>query len=133
MTKSLDLKEQFIQLRANGESYDKIAQKLSINRKTAMEWGKQFNKEIANMKSIRLEGLMEKYALSVEAKVKLWGNLANRINEKLSNRSFTYDDNDKLLDMLCKAQSKLESSFVEPVFEIIAEPNSSQETGLKLD
>jgi len=131
MAKNLDIKERFIKLRANGESYDKIAKKLSISRNTAIEWGKKFSKEIANMKSIRLEGLIEQYALSVEEKVKLWGSISNRIYETLEERSFFYDDNDKLLDMLCKAQSKLESSFVEPTFEVIIESDSTQTTDEK--
>ena len=131
MAKNLDIKERFIKLRANGESYDKIAKKLSINRNTAIEWGKQFNKEIANMKSIRLENLIEQFALSVEDKVKLWGNIVNRIYGALEERSFSNDDNDKLLDMLCKAQSRLESSFVEPKFEVIIESDSLQTTDEK--
>ena len=131
MAKNLDIKERFIKLRANGESYDKIAKKLSINRNTAIEWGKQFNKEIANMKSIRLENLIEQFTLSVEDKVKLWGNIVNRIYDALEERSFSNDDNDKLLDMLCKAQSRLESSFVEPKFEVIIESDSLQTTDEK--
>ncbi|MEK7400533.1 MAG: helix-turn-helix domain-containing protein [Candidatus Poribacteria bacterium] len=131
MAKNLDIKERFIKLRANGESYDKIAKKLSIDRNTAIEWGKQFNKEIANMKSIRLENLIEQFTLSVEDKVKLWGNIVNRIYGTLEERSFSNDDNDKLLDMLCKVQSKLESSFVEPTFEVIIESDSLQTTDEK--
>ena len=131
MAKNLDIKERFIKLRANGVSYDKIAKKLSIDRNTAIEWGKQFNKEIANMKSIRLENLIEQFTLSVEDKVKLWGNIVNRIYDALEERSFSNDDNDKLLDMLCKAQSRLESSFVEPKFEVIIESDSLQTTDEK--
>ena len=106
----------FIQLRAQGLSFDKIAKKLKMSKTTLIKWSKKFAFEIANLRSERLEALREEYCLSVEARVHMWGQVVNHIMADISNRSLRNVTTDKLLDMLVKAQSRLEQSYIEPVF-----------------
>jgi len=106
----------FIQFRAQGFSFDKIAKKLKIARRTLINWSNKYAIEIANLRSERLEALREEYCLSVEAKVRMWGQAVNRITEEIARRNLRNVTTDKLLDMLVKAQSKLEQSYIEPVF-----------------
>ena len=121
MAQDLNTKEKFIELRSAGESYDKIAKKLGISKPTAIKWGKEFSKEISNLKADRLDALKEQYTLAVEAKIQMWGNLVKNINNTLNKKDLSYLDSARLLSMLIKAQSKLESSYVEPVFESVDE------------
>jgi len=121
MAQDLNTKEKFIELRSAGESYDKIAKKLGISKPTAIKWGKEFSKEISNLKADRLDALKEQYTLAVEAKIQMWGNLVKNINNTLNKKDLSYLDSARLLSMLIKAQSKLESSYVEPVFETVDE------------
>ncbi len=108
--------EKFIQLRAEGLSYDKIAKRLKISRWTLINWAKKCNSEIAILKATRLEALREQYCLSVEAKVEMWGKIVKEISIELAKRRLYNVTPDKLLDMLSRAQSKLEKSYVEPEF-----------------
>ena len=107
----------FIQLRAEGLSFEKIAKKLKIAKRTLTYWSKKYSLEIANLRVERLEALREEYCLSVEAKVRMWGQIANRIIDEIANRQFRGISADKLIGMLVKVQTKLEQSYIEPVFE----------------
>jgi transcriptional regulator with XRE-family HTH domain len=106
----------FVQLRAQGLSFDKIAKKLKISKPTLIKWSKKYALEIANLRAERLEALREEYCLSVEAKVRMWGQIVNHIIDQIERRSLRNVTTDKLLDMLIKAQKKLEQSYIEPVF-----------------
>jgi len=50
MAKKQDTRLEFITLRADGLSYDEIAQKLNISKQTAIEWGAVHKKEIEQLR-----------------------------------------------------------------------------------
>jgi len=58
-------KEKFIELRASGLSYSKIAAQLGLNRSTIQRWAKDFACEIDNLKMIELEALQEQFYLKM--------------------------------------------------------------------
>jgi len=66
--------------------------------------------------------LREQYYLSMEAKVKMWGKIVNKIEPELAGKRLLNVPPETLLDMLIKAQSKLEQAYVEP------EPRSKNKT-----
>jgi transposase len=47
-------KEQFIQLRAQGVSYSNISKKIGKSKQTLIDWGKELEEEIRNLKAIEL-------------------------------------------------------------------------------
>ena len=115
-------RQKFIQLRAEGLSFDKISRKMRISKQTLLRWSRKYESEIAELKAGRLEELREQYCLSVETKVKMWGKIVNEIMPELAGRRFSNVTSEKLLDMLIKAQGKLEQAYVDP------ESNSESET-----
>ena len=44
--KDSSVKEKFIQLRAKGLSFDKIAKQIKISKPTLLKWSEEFEKEI---------------------------------------------------------------------------------------
>ena len=58
-----ELREKFIQLRAKGWSFDKIAKELGKAKQTLINWSKELQDEIANRKALELEALYESYYL----------------------------------------------------------------------
>lgn len=44
-------KQQLIELRAAGYSFDKIAKKLMVAKSTLIDWSKEFEFEVANLKA----------------------------------------------------------------------------------
>ncbi len=112
--KTLAERQKFIQLRAEGLSLEKIARKMRISKQTLFRWSKKYDSEIAALKAGQLETLREQYYLSIEAKVKMWGKLVNKMEPELVGRRLSNVPSEKLLDMLIKAQDKLEQAYVEP-------------------
>ncbi len=115
-------RRKFMQLRAEGLSFEKIARKTGISKNTLLSWSRKYESEIAELKAGRLEALREQYCLSVEAKVQMWGQIVNEIRPALTGRRLSNVTSEKLLDMLIKAQGKLEQAYIDP------ESNSENET-----
>jgi len=115
-------RQKFIQLRAEGLSFEKIAKKTGISKRTLLSWSKKYKSEIADLKAGRLETLREQYYLSMESKVKMWGKIVNKIEPELTERRLLNIAPETLLDMLIKAQGKLEQAYVDP------EANSKNKT-----
>ena len=115
-------RRKFIQLRSEGLSFEKISRKMRISKPTLLRWSREYESEIAELKAGQLEALREQYCLSVKAKVKMWGKIVNKIMPELEERRFSNVTSEKLLDMLIKAQGKLEQAYVDP------ESNSESET-----
>ncbi|MFC1717108.1 helix-turn-helix domain-containing protein [Candidatus Poribacteria bacterium] len=107
-------RRKFIQLRAEGLSFDKIARRTGISKRTLLSWSRKYESEIADLKAQRLEALREQYCLSIEAKVQMWGKIVNEIEPELARRRLSNVTSERLLDMLIKAQNKLEQAYVDP-------------------
>jgi hypothetical protein len=112
--KDIETKERFIELRSQELSYDKIAELLEVSKRTLINWGAELRYEVQNAKALRLEVLREKFILSTESKIELYGELVDRLRQELSNRDLAGVDTHKLLDMLIKTQGKLDESFITP-------------------
>jgi chemotaxis regulatin CheY-phosphate phosphatase CheZ len=60
--------KQFLQLRADGLSFDKIAAKLKVSKQTLIQWSKLFASEINDLKFQSLADLKEQYKFNQRAK-----------------------------------------------------------------
>jgi len=113
----LETKEQFIELRAKGHSYDSIAKKLGKAKQTLIDWGKELQEEIANLRALELDSLYEKYYLYKEARLKAYGELLGKMREELVKRDLTQVPTDKLLDLYLKYESQVREEIIEPIFK----------------
>lgn len=111
------MKEQFIQLRAQGVSYSNISKKIGKSKQTLIDWGKELEEEIRNLKAIELEAIYEKYFLFKEARLQSFGIIAQRIKEEIENRDFSDIPTEKLLDMFLKYNSIIKEETPEPHFK----------------
>jgi len=59
----MELQAEFIELRAKGWSYRRIARKLRVSKSTLANWSQELEEEIASLKAMELEGLFEQYFL----------------------------------------------------------------------
>lgn len=94
------VKEKFIELRANGNSLDKISSMIGVSKPTLIKWSREFNIEISNMRALALDSLREKYLLSQEARVKRLALVIEKIEanlEKTSSIDLKFDVAVKLL------------------------------------
>lgn len=64
MEDKTDKQQQFIELRAKGNSFDNIAKKLKVSKGTLISWSKNFDLEIKNQTSVEMDSLRDKLALT---------------------------------------------------------------------
>lgn len=81
--KEEETRERFIELRAEGLSYEKISKELKVSKPTLIEWSRTMATELHNAKTIRKEALIEKYALQQENRLNLFGSLLKKIQCEL--------------------------------------------------
>lgn len=120
-------KETFIELRAKGYSYYRIARELKTNKQTLIDWSKELQDEIANRKALELEALYETFYLLKEYRLKNFGNLLNKIEKELQARDLSDVPTDKLLDLFLKYNSQLKEEIVKPVFKSSQELQEEKE------
>lgn len=124
---SIDIKERFIELRAKGYSFDKIAKELGKAKQTLIDWSKELQDEIANVKALELEALYEKYYLLKESKITNYGAILSKITTELKNRDFSKVNTGQLLELYLLYFEKLSQEVIEPVFKSSEEIKEERE------
>ena len=114
--KELAVKEKFIQLRAQGLSFDKIAKELKTSKQTLIDWSKEFRTTIGNLRAIELEVLQEQYFLTKTKRIEMFGEAQKRIKEELSSRNLSEVPSEKLFDLLIKFGTLLKQEEIPVVF-----------------
>ena len=92
-----NIKERFIELRAQGYSFDRIAKELGKAKQTLIDWSKDLQEEIANRKALELEALYEKYYLLKENRLQTFGAMLTKIKAEVERRDLSDVPTDKLL------------------------------------
>ena len=81
--------QRFIELRAQGLSFARIAQELAVSKNTLIEWSRSHQFEIQNLRSIETELLAERCFASRQQR---WESLARhlaRLDEELAKRDLS--------------------------------------------
>lgn len=99
---SIDTKEKYIQLRAEGRSLSFISKELNRSKPTLIELDRELRQDITLRKKIELEALTEKYMLSVEARIKNFGKIMEGISKEISKRDIKDVPTDKLYELYLK-------------------------------
>lgn len=109
----MEIKSQFIELRAKGWSYLKIARKLKVSKNTLAGWGAQLEGDIASLRAVEMEALHEKYFMTKEARIQLLGEQLKEIKAELKRRGLEGVSTEKLLEMELKLYQALQAEYVE--------------------
>ena len=113
----LGTKEKFIELRAKGWSFDKIAKELGKAKQTLIDWSKELQSEIANSKASGLEALYESYYLMRENRLQTFGVMLTKIKAEIDQRDLSDVPTDKLLELLLKYNSQVKEEIVELTYK----------------
>jgi DNA-binding XRE family transcriptional regulator len=117
----LKVKEKFIELRAKGWSFDKIAKEIGKAKQTLIDWSKELEDEIANLKALELEALYEKHYLLKESRIETFGVLLKKLKDEVLSRDLSDIPTDKLLDLLLKYENQIKEEVIEPRFKTSTE------------
>lgn len=102
----------FIQLRAEGKSYSKIAKILKISKSTCSSWEQELKDEIAEFKGEQLEELYNSYYMTREARIRKLGDTLDGINTALEGVDFNEISPEKLLDYKLKYTEALKEEYI---------------------
>jgi len=86
MTKTLEEMERFIELRAKGYSYGKIAEELDISKPTLIKWQGQCNDRIKKQHYFELENILEKYSVMQLVKLEGYAKMLQAVNQAIGKK-----------------------------------------------
>jgi len=110
----IELKHQFVELRAKGWSYSRIAKKLKVSKSTLSNWRSELEADIASLRAMELEALYERYWMLKEGRIRQIGGQVKAIIKELKSTNLSEVSTEKLLDLLLKFYDVLQSEYTEP-------------------
>lgn len=112
-----ELQNQFILLRASGETFKGIASKLDVPVADLIEWSRQLKEEIGNMKAVLFEEKESATFTKRSKRVEVLQAIAERMKDELASRDLTDVPTDKLLTLFTKITSNLKEDEQQVRFE----------------
>jgi hypothetical protein len=109
MAVTLKTKQRFVELRANNESYDKIAKKLKVSKTTLIVWAKDCELAIQNLRSITYEALQEQYKVGQQHRLQMWSEQLEAVRSELKTRGLGDIPTTKLIELLDTLSEKLKN------------------------
>ncbi len=82
-------KEKFIELRAEGLSFDSISEKLKISKPTLLKMGAELDNEISNFRYLIYDTMLEQYKLSLKHKVEVLCKQIEKVNTEIDKKDFS--------------------------------------------
>ena len=109
--KTQELKQKFIELRADGYSYSSIQEELGIAKGTCSKWGRELADEIATLKRESLTALYDSYHMTKEARIRKLGDTLSNIDTALAKADLSEMPADKLLNYKLKYEEALRKEY----------------------
>lgn len=114
--KKAELKEKFIELRAVGHSYVKISEMIGVSKQTLINWSREFQSEIENLRNIETEALQQQFYLAKQSRIELLGTVLEKVKGEIAKRDFRDVTSDRLIELsmkLCKCldQEREDTTF----------------------
>jgi hypothetical protein len=103
----LEEKKQFIKLRANGLSYDKIIKEMGKAKATLLKWGRELQEEIGTARSIELESMYEEHGMLREQRLRFHGQTLQRMREEIEERELSEVPTPRLMELYLKQESQM--------------------------
>lgn len=116
-----------VELRAQGYSIKKIADKLGVSKQTVVDTIKEMKDEVASLQAVQLDALYEAEKITTEARIKNLSTLLKKIKKEVDSRDFSDVPTDKLVDLYIKTASTLEALMVVPDFKSSEEIQEDKE------
>ncbi len=124
MTVRANDKLKFVELRAQGLPYSKIATKLKVSKGTLTAWNNELKEQIAERRSERLRELYDSYFMLKEARIQQLGDTLKSVNDALDKKDLAEMSPDKLLEYKIKLIQELKDEYIELDTETTTELNA---------
>lgn len=108
--------DQFIELRSQGASYSQISKLLGVTKSTMIQWAREHNETINNLRAMDFADISEKHYLVKKKRVELLGETLTRIKDELGKRDLAEIPTEKLLKCQMDCLILLKQEEVRAVF-----------------
>lgn len=105
--KDLKTKERFVELRAQGLSFDSIAKEIGVSKTTLLKWSRECEDAINNAKYFAYQRLIEQYKITKIERIKLLMQERQKVNDALEQKDFNELSARELLNMQEKLENQL--------------------------
>ena len=117
MEDKVEVQNQFVELRAKGNSYDNIAKTLGVSKSTLLSWSKDLSMAINNERNVAMDAIYEKHKLAKQHQMEMLGIQLGKVREELEKRDLSEVSTDKLVTMQLKLLDAVNSSGVSVTFK----------------
>lgn len=114
--KSLELKQQFIGLRARDDSFAEIAKKLNVSKPTLIKWSRELSDELSQAKAIELDTLQKQYYASKRHRLIVLGKRLQKVRGELDSRELSEIPTERLIQLERQLTALLEKQEEPLVF-----------------
>ena len=123
VVKDQETVQKFIERRAQGWSYVRIASELGVAKSTLVEWSRKFRFDINNRRAIELDDLQDRMLGSIQSRVSVLSEKLSRVESELKKRDLTQVPTARLYSMAEALRREIARvtqavSFVSPVKDI---------------
>jgi hypothetical protein len=112
--------QRFIELRAQGWSFARIATELQVSKPTLIAWSRKQQFQIQNLKAIELEALGEKWLASVTDRVNGLGEQLRKVEAELAQRNMGDLTTPQLHTLSRSLRRQIEHAVGQPTFSVAA-------------
>ena len=123
--------QRFIELRAEGRPYARIATELNVSKPTLIAWSRKHQFQIQNLKAVEMEALACRWLSTVTERVNTLGEQLHRIQAELANRDVKDLTTAQLYSLARSLRGQIEQvtgpvQFTSPVSELPADEYHDQ-------
>ena len=122
MTKTLEEQEKFIQLRAQGMSFDKISKELNVSKPVLLKWNGEFLERIRQAQYYELENIVEKYSLMRAKRFEVHSKLLNsalaELQERAENNKLKTLSTEKLFQLVEELEQRIEKDTTRELLSV---------------
>ena len=130
--KDIAVRNSFIEMRAKGKSLRHIADKLGVCKQTCINWNKEYQHEITNLRSIEIDAICEKYRVQKRLHVEHLLLISGRIKNELRKRRLDDIKTKDLMELDMRYAELLGAECQEPFFWTTEEVEKAEEALLEI-
>lgn len=116
MAKDLKTKQKFIELRAEGWSFDRIAKDLNVHKSTLIEWSRELQEKVQNAVNANMEELYERLRLSRRHRLERFSAQLERMEKELASRDLSDLPTAKIFELMLRLDQVVEAEAQAPEY-----------------
>jgi orotate phosphoribosyltransferase-like protein len=118
----------FIELRSQGWTLARIAGELNVSKRTLIQWQRQHQAQIADLRALELEALQDRVLASHEKELASLASQLDRVEAILAKRKLECLSTEFLFCMAGALRSQIRKQRINPVFPGASSPATPAET-----